>query len=651
MSERATEGTHTRIAETGIDHATVARLPLTSWPVLLVLALALCFYVWTAASSPVKFDFSSSTDIYNLLTTGFLHGHTYLPIRPPAGLLQLANPYDPAQNAPYNAAFHDFSLYNGRFYSSWGPTPALTLFLLFRLTTLKMSQSFAVALFSFAGLACAIALLHLLVRHLVPKTPRWLLTVASAGLALTNVAPFILRRPAQYEVAIGSGYCFEMAGILLIVSAVLAATPSSRRLALGSLCLGLAIGSRPDLLAGGAAALAGALYLIYWRKQRRGVLVAALTPLFICGLLLASYNYARFGSIAENGQHYQLASFDVTIKRAEQLAYVPPGLFTYLLVPPRLALTFPHVFLMDERQYPLSLPRGYDGSPGGWSPEQAGGVLPTMPIVLLVLMLPAVWWRARRSERPALIIATGFTCLALAIAGLLSWALWGTTQRYEVDFATLFLIPAFLLWAMLLARYAGRKRLRRGVAVAGITLTAFGAVVGTAVSVTGPFDWTSLLASHPGVFRTLEDATSPLATLASMEVGKPVVVRVSGPLPVVRPRPGYGTLGEDGAATWLGAGPVTVTVVAPHAQTMTLRTIATPNPQTPASASLKLAVRSDLGTLEASVHAGYMYPPIRLHRGLNRVELNLLSRSATFPGELYLGDITLKAPGAGAAGP
>ena len=97
-----------------------------------LLVLALAFYMWTAASS-IPFTFpSADQDIYNELTTGFLHGHTYLPITPPAGLLHLKNPYDPAQNAPYNAAFHDLSLYHGHFYSQWGPTPVVTLFAPFR---------------------------------------------------------------------------------------------------------------------------------------------------------------------------------------------------------------------------------------------------------------------------------------------------------------------------------------------------------------------------------------------------------------------------------------------------------------------------------------------------------------------------------------
>src|SRR5271154_3054574 len=72
--------------------------------IVVVLLLAMWFYMWTAATSaPFVFSSAHSSDIYNLMTDAFLHGHTYLPLTPPAGLLHLATPYDPKQNLPYQA--------------------------------------------------------------------------------------------------------------------------------------------------------------------------------------------------------------------------------------------------------------------------------------------------------------------------------------------------------------------------------------------------------------------------------------------------------------------------------------------------------------------------------------------------------------------
>jgi hypothetical protein len=615
-------------------------LPRHRVAILLVLLLALAFYMWTAASSaPFVFP-SSSPDVYNALTTAFLHGHTYLPIHVPAGLLHLRDPYDPAQNAPYQAAFHDLSLYKGRFYASWGPTPALTLFLIFRITGRVMSDSFAVALYGFIGLVCAVALLHLLVRRFVPGTPRWLLVVATAGLALTNAVPFLARRPAEYEVAISSGYCFEMAGLLLIASAVLGSRVRCWRLAFGSLCLGLAVGGRPDLAAGAVVTLAAAFYLVRRRGEPLSVLIPALAPVIVCGLLLGAYNVLRFGSLSEFGTDYQLAGLNVQDWRSDQLSYVPPGLFSYLLIPPRFALTFPHVFLMTDTEYPFSLPRLYAGGAAGWPTEPAGGVLPTMPITLLLLGLPVLWWRHRPSERGAIWTATSLASLGLLIVILVSYALWGTTQRYEVDFATFLLIAAFLVWALLLARCRPRSVARRLVAVAGIVMTVFGAAVGIAVSFTGYYN--TLATAHPGTFRALEDVTSPLATLVTMVTGQADIVRVDGPSPVGLPPPGYGDFGESGASTWLGAGPVTITVVSPNAERLGLRAAAIRGPQAEGRGAALVVVRSPgQRAILIPVNTGNVTLPISLNWGLNRIQLNTVVANPAAPEQVYLGGMAL----------
>ncbi len=604
-----------------------------------VLLLALAFYMWTAyTAAPFTFP-HQGTDVYNLLTTGFLHGHLYLPLKVPAGLLHLSDPYNPVQNAPYQAAFHDLALYHGHLYAPWGPTPALTLFLPFRITGFEMSESFAAALYSFIGLVCAVALLHVLVRRFVSGTPNWLLVVASAALALTNVVPFILRRPAQYEVAIGAGYCFAMAGILLIVTAVLAEPWRRYRLAAGSLCLGLAVGARPPAVVGGVVALVAAIYLIRRGNRPARVLIPALVPLVVCGVLLAAYNDARFGSIGEIGQRYQLAGAEVTHKSADELAYVPPGLFSYLLVPPRLALTFPHVFLMTDTEYPGTLPAGYAGGSGGWPTEPAGGLFPTMPITLLLFALPILWWKRRPEERPALLIAAGSAAMGLAVVLVAAWSLWGTTQRYEVDYATYFLIAAFMVWAIMLRRVRPRAFARRTIAVAGIVLASIGAAIGTAVSFTGYYD--SLRITNPGVFDTLEDITSPFATAATMIADKPVIARVDAPLPVTLPAVSYSTVDEDAAGVWLGGGPVTLVILSPSDRRPVLTARYQPGPGAPPPSQMAIGVQSPGHSQEiAPVVGGVVRLPLELHWGLNRVKLTLAGGAGPSE-ELYLDGMTL----------
>ncbi len=63
--------------------------------------------------------------------------------------------------------------------------------------------------------------------------------------------------------------------------------------------------------------------------------------------------------------------------------------------------------------------------------------------------LPGLWLERRPGERRALIVAGGLAALGRVIVLPLSFALLATTQRYEVDFATLLLMPAFVIWALL----------------------------------------------------------------------------------------------------------------------------------------------------------------------------------------------------------
>ena len=364
-----------------------------------------------------------------------------------------------------------------------------------------------------------------------------MLLVSTVGLALTNTLPFLLRRPIQYEVAIASGYCFEMAGLWLMVTSVLGSELRRARMIAGSLCLGLAMGGRPTLAVGGAVAVAAVL----WENKRRTgtyrldrnretlrLLGYALGPFVLCGLLLAWYNHVRFGGFTNFGERYEIAGIDQTKAPFYKLSSLLPGLFTYLLLPARIALTFPHAFLQTAANDPFSLPKGYAGAPIA---EPTGGVFTTMPITLLLLAIPVMWWQRRTDERRPLVAATGLAIFGLIIVTLVSWALFGTTERYEVDFVSLLLIPAFLIWAMLLARARPKTTVRRIWAVVGVVLTLIGAAIGTAISFTGYYDYLRL--EHPATFNAIEDVTAPLATVATMIGGKPQIARIDdGPLPV-----------------------------------------------------------------------------------------------------------------------
>ena len=284
--------------------------------------------------------------------------------------------------------------------------------------------------------------------------------VASVGLAFTNTVPFLLRRPIQYEVAIASGLLLR----------------DGRPVAHGHAVLGPGLGDgawRGKPVSGTRGGGAGPR----WRSavpcfRRRAVGAAAphrqlphrvdresltllgyaLAPFVICGLSWRSTTTCALADSRISAS--ALSSLASTRPRPASTAWPTSSRDWPPICCFRRAWCWrsPTPFLRTSASLPITLPSGYAGG-SSLAGEPTGGVLTTMPItLLLVAALPPLWIWHRRGERRAVVAATGLALLGLGVVALVSWALFGTTERYEVDFVTLLLIPAFLVWAVLLAR-------------------------------------------------------------------------------------------------------------------------------------------------------------------------------------------------------
>jgi hypothetical protein len=399
------------------------------------------------------------------------------------------------------------------------------------------------------------------------------------------------------------------------------------------------------LAVGGAVAVAAAI----WELKRRSgtydirpnreslkLLTYALGPLIVCLLLLAWYNHVRFSGFTNFGERYELAGIDQTKAPFYKLSWILPGLVTYLLLPARFALTFPHAFLQTAANDPFPLPSGYAGAPGGLAADPTGGLFTTMPITLLLFGIPLMWRQRRSGEHRPLVAATGLVILGLTIVTLLSWALFATTERYEVDFVSLLLIPAFLVWAMLLSRARPKTAARRIWAVAGVSLTLVGAAIGSAISLTGYYDY--LRIEHPALFDTLEDVTAPLATIATTIGGKPQIARIDdGPLAVTTATGNIG-FSQDHASAWLGSVPLSLIVLSPDDRRTAIFVTVTPGTGAPRLSSVKIRTSSQGRSAIVPLIGRRARLPVSLHLGLNRVHLTIAPRPTSVE-EVLLSDI------------
>lgn len=299
-------------------------------PILLFLAVAAFHFAVAWVSGPATNWHGQTSEYYQLLTDAFRTGQTSLLIRPSAAMLALPDPYDPRANAPFR--LHDASLYHGKYYLYFGPTPAVVLFLPYRvLTGSHLPSRVAIGMFSAAGFACSCLFFFLLARREAWDCPRWLGSAAVLSLGTGTGVAFLLNRPSFYEVAISAGYCFAMAGFLLLARS-LQPNSSPAWLAGSGTCFGLAVGCRPNL-----SVVAVLLFLLLARRLRsaRSRWLAFAAPLALCGILLAAYNFARFQNPFEFGVRYQLlaerADLDQHFKHLS--SNLLPGLYTLLLAP------------------------------------------------------------------------------------------------------------------------------------------------------------------------------------------------------------------------------------------------------------------------------------------------------------------------------
>lgn len=301
-------------------------------PVVLFVAVASFHFAFAWVSGPATNWRGTTSEFYPLLADAFLAGQTNLLLQPSAELLALPDPYDPAANGPFR--LHDASLYHGKYYLYFGPTPAIVLYLPYKvLTGSHIPTRIAIALFCTFGFACSCALFFLLVKREKWDCPPWLGSAAVLSLGTAPAIAFLLMHPSFYEVAIAGGYCFVMAGFLLTAHSLGQDPPRTASLFGAGLCFGLAAGCRPNFAL--LAILMAALLAFRMRSHKTRVLAFA-GPVILCGVLLAVYNYARFQNPLEFGIRYQLAvnltgpddHFNHTLEK------FLPSLYALVLAPP-----------------------------------------------------------------------------------------------------------------------------------------------------------------------------------------------------------------------------------------------------------------------------------------------------------------------------
>jgi hypothetical protein len=389
------------------------------------LLIVVGFFFWTVRANG-GFEDWGDQDYYRLLVRGWRQGQLSIAKEPAPELKALADPYDPAQNAAHRLG--DVSYYRGRYYLYFGAAPALTLMLPFGIITgREMTTGAAVLCFTTIAFLAAAGLWLGIRRRFFPESAVIMAPLGVLALGFGTHLLALAQRPMFWELPIAAGLAFSMLAIVSASRAIHGAHPC-RAMVMAGLFLGLAVASRPTCLFG-APLLLAPLWLA-WRRRDPGrswlrLALAAALPLGMCGLAMMVHNYARFGSIVEFGQHYQLSGAYEGKLVHFSARFIPHNLAVYFFQPLAWSWTFP----FGEARGVLTDLRGYFGT------EEVCGLAVTFVFVWFLIGVPLLW-RGRAPEE-----STEFTANLGIIAGyfgpvaalLLSY--FSTTARYQADFA------------------------------------------------------------------------------------------------------------------------------------------------------------------------------------------------------------------------
>ena len=362
-------------------------------------------------------------------------------------LLEKENPYDTIALQAEGIHFHmDCAYYDGQYYVYFGPVPEFLLYYPFyKLTGEDLPNYIAFYAFYSLFIISIFGLLWELVHKFAKQLPFYLyLTLCVAVCFFPNYV-YMGGRPDLYNIPIMAGTAFTICGLWLWLRGLSASKAKGVFYALGSLCMALVAGCRPQLLLYSAVALP--LFYnetirerhLFSKKGLKETLCFVLPYVFIACFVFW-YNAARFGNGFDFGATYSMTTNDMNTRgfNVNRLAH---GLFSYLFQPPVIDSSYP--FLHSS-----NLTTDYMGR--NITEFMFGGVFAVNPLLWIIPY--ALLLKGHRKLSPlakwlsSILAVAGFIIISFDINGA------GNLQRYASDMIPGFLLAAVIIWISVLDR-------------------------------------------------------------------------------------------------------------------------------------------------------------------------------------------------------
>ena len=291
-------------------------------------------------------------NIYDELACALLDGKTYIDNNDvPDSLKELSNPYDTTLRALKSQQTGDkyrwdVAYFDGHYYVYFGIVPLLLMYLPFRLIfSAPFPTVVGIIIFTILFSLGVYKLLTLIAEKKFKNISVGTLLLVLVTSIISCGLMFLVKRPDFYGIPIITGMTFSVFGIYNWLSGIYNEEKRSLKFFLGSLCMALVAGCRPQmlLLTFLAIPLFFRKYIIEKEfKTKKGIkeLALLLSPYIVIASGLMFYNFIRFGSPFDFGSNYQLTTNDVT-KRGFDMGRTGLGFFTYLFQPPVFSAKFP----------------------------------------------------------------------------------------------------------------------------------------------------------------------------------------------------------------------------------------------------------------------------------------------------------------------
>lgn len=387
---------------------------------------------------------------YYRLAEAMLDGHFYLNDTPPASLIMLDNPYDPDMRRTVlsnngDSFKWDTAYRNGRYYVYFGIVPCLMYYLPLKAMGIELSNKY----FIMAVVSIIIIFGYLLMYEI---NRRWFKNISflahlMLSIIFVNSTGIILATRAMdlYHVPIMAAMMFLILTMYFWIKALPETekgTLKGKYLTIGSVTMALVAGCRPQLLL--MAFISVPLFWDYVFKKRTlfsktsvGKTVGFMLPFVIFGAFMMFYNYARFGSVFDFGQNYNLTVMDMTAEHFN-IEKIPLGLFTYFLQLPGTSVIFPYIHYAGT----------YTQFMGNYVREEVTGGMFIHHIILFFLIMTTKVKDLLKEKKLLWIV-----CMLLGISlivCMLDFNTGGIVERYRTDFTwQIFLAAIIVIYAVL----------------------------------------------------------------------------------------------------------------------------------------------------------------------------------------------------------